>query len=563
MLTGKGLKGDIWGGVTAGVVALPLALAFGVASGMGAIAGLYGAIVVGFFAALFGGTPSQISGPTGPMTVAMAATVVEFEAAFPGQGLVLSFTAVMLAGLMQVALGLLKMGRYITMVPLPVISGFMSGIGLIIILLQLAPLLGHVSQGSVLASVLALPDLLAAIHRPSLILGAAVLLITLIYPARLARLMPASLFALLMGVLLYKLALPDSGVSVIGNIPTGLPELIIPHFEPQMLTAMLMAAAVLALLGSVDSLLTSLVADTMTRSHHNSDRELIGQGVGNLFAGMVGGLPGAGATMRTVVNIKAGGYSPRSGIIHALLLLVLVLGAAPIAQEIPQAVLAGLLIKVGLDIIDWPFLLRLGSVPMFVRALMLLVLGLTVFVDLITAVLVGVFVANVYTLKRLAEVQTRQTRVAGADPAWHDGLTPDESVLLRQADGQLLLVRFSGPVSYAAARDINRKIESHSNYSKILLDFTEVPLIDISTALAIEQIVERGQQLGRSVILVGVQDNVEQVFEKLGLLARVPEHRQFGSRAEALNAAWVSLQEARGYQPGLHAGPHSGSEIPQ
>ena len=293
------IKGDVYGGLTAAVVALPLALAFGVASGAGPVAGLYGAIFVGFFAAVFGGTPAQVSGPTGPMTVVMAAVITQY-AHEPA----MAFTVVMLAGLFQIVFGLLRLGRYIAFVPMPVISGFMSGIGCIIIILQLAPLLGHPTPpGGTLAVLGALPALVVQPGLAALAVGAVALAIVFLQPSRLNQVVPAPLVALVAGTLLVFFLPP--GTPVLGEIPTGLPTPTLPVFELEAVPGMVQGALVLALLGSIDSLLTSLIADSVTQSHHESDRELIGQGIGNTIAGLFGAIPGAGATMRTVIDRKS------------------------------------------------------------------------------------------------------------------------------------------------------------------------------------------------------------------------------------------------------------------
>lgn len=351
------IRGDIYGGLTAAVVALPLALAFGVASGAGPIAGLYGAIFVGLFAALFGGTPAQVSGPTGPMTVVMAGVVTQF-----GHAPAMAFTVVMLAGLLQILFGVLKLGRYINLMPFPVISGFMSGIGVIIIILQLGPLVGHASPGG--GILIALADVPRAYASPvvaAAAVGALALFIVFVWPSRLGRIVPSPLVALVIGTLVAVFVLP--GAPVLGEIPTGLPRPILPLFDLASVPLMLRAALILAVLGTIDSLLTSLVADNVTQTHHDSDRELIGQGIGNAVAGLFGAIPGAGATMRTVVNVRAGGRTPISGALHALVLLAMVLGLGGFAERIPHAVLAGILIKVGLDIIDWGYLQRIRRAP--------------------------------------------------------------------------------------------------------------------------------------------------------------------------------------------------------
>lgn len=537
------LKGDIYGGLTAAVVALPLALAFGVSSGAGAIAGIYGAIFVGLFAALFGGTPSQVSGPTGPMTVVMASIFTQFVAVDPEIGPILAFTVVIMGGFFQALFGILRLGKYITLVPFPVISGFMSGIGVIIILLQLGPLLGHPSASGIAASVQALPGFIASTNGSALMLGLSSLAILLFWPPFLARLVPSALVALVVGTVASLTLLDGSGLAVIGTIPTGWPSIQWPVIDQALFKDMLQAAIMLAALGSIDSLLTSLVADNMTKTHHDSDRELIGQGVGNMVSGLFGGLPGAGATMRTVVNIRAGGKTPISGALHALVLLAVVLGAGPLAESIPHAVLAGILIKVGIDIIDWNFLQRLHRVPLFVVGLMLLVFGLTVFVDLVTAVLVGVFLANIITVKRLADAQVNAVQVMSGAQDEQDYLNPRESDILRQAAGRILLYHFNGPVSYGAAKGIIQKLRQADSHETLIFDFSKVPMIDVSTAIAIEDMILETQSAEREVYVIGTNEVVHNVLSRMQILKLLPKHCLHDQREPALEVAYERLRK--------------------
>ena len=291
-------RGDLFGGVTSAVVTLPVALAFGVATGLGAAAGLYGAIGVGFFAAVFGGTRTQISGPTGPMTIAMA-VVITTHASTPGE----AFAVVVLGGLIQVLLGVLRMGRFVVYTPYVVISGFMSGVGVIILLMQVLPFLGlpPVAGGPV-AVLRALPDALANMNPSAVALGSVALGVAVLWPPRLAKYLPSLLVALVAGTVLSVLWLSD--VSVIGDVPSGMPGIRAELPELAFLAGALEPALILALLGSVDTLLTSLVADSLTGTRHNADRELVGQGIGNMVAGLFGGLPGAGTTMGTVTNTR-------------------------------------------------------------------------------------------------------------------------------------------------------------------------------------------------------------------------------------------------------------------
>ena len=514
------LRGDITGGLTAGIVALPLALALGVASGLGPIAGLYGAIAVGFFAALFGGTPSQISGPTGPMVVVLAGLF----ASLSGDA-ALIFTAVMLAGLMQIAFGFLGVGQYIRLVPYPVISGFMSGIGAIIIILQLGRLLGHEPPGGTIGALSYLPTALADINFATLALGLGTLVIAYKWPPSLGKYVPGALAALIIGTLV-SLVL---SVPVLGAIPTGLPSLHLPVFEQSKALLILEAAFILAVLGAIDSLLTSLVADNMTRTRHDSNKELIGQGIGNTFAGLIGGIAGAGATMRTVVNIRSGGKYNLSGMIHALVLLAIVLGLSPLAAQIPHAVLAGILVKVGLDIIDWSYLKRAHKGPRWDFALMLTVLGLTVFVDLITAVGVGVVFAALAYVKQIAQLQIEELKKI--PEALND---PEENALLEKLKDKVSIFSFGGPLSFGAAADVGHHVrEQVKPGSKVtILDFSRVPTMDVSAAMAVETVTSDALAAGRKLVICGANVDVNKVLESIN--AHHPEIVAFETLHEAL-----------------------------
>jgi SulP family sulfate permease len=447
---------------------------------------------------------------------------------------VLAFTVVMMAGVFQVLFGLLRLGKYITLVPFPVISGFMTGIGVIIILLQLAPLLGYEAVSSVAATVQAVPEMITHPGLGALLLGVLTLGLLFLWPRSLAVWLPSPLMALVLGTLIAMMVFPQHELHLIGTIPSALPHLHWPVIELGLLQKMLVSALMLAALGSIDSLLTSLVADNLSKQHHDSDRELIGQGIGNMVAGCFGGLPGAGATMRTVVNIRAGGKTPVSGMLHAVVLLLIVFGAAPLAEHIPHAVLAGILIKVGLDIIDWKFLCRVHRAPLFVALLMFMVLFLTVFVDLITAVVTGVFLANLYTVKRLSDLQLDQAQLVGDED---EGLSPVERRLLSASKGRLLLYRFNGPVSYGAAKAIHRKLDACSAHDALILDLAQVPYIDVSTAIALEDIILDAQEAGRDVYLVGVEQVVKDVLTRMRVLDLLGGESIFTDRQSALQQA--------------------------
>ena len=529
------LRGDIFGGLTAGVVALPLALAFGEASGAGPIAGVYGAIIVGFFAALFGGTPSQISGPTGPMIVVFAGVFASLSG-----DVSLVFATVVLAGVIQIAFGLLGFGQYIRLVPYPVVSGFMSGIGCIIIALQLARLFGHEPAGSgTIPALMEVPNAVSNPNWEALGIGLLTLAIVFRWPAKWGRYLPGPLAALITGTVA---SLGLSTVPVLGDIPTGLPQFIMPAFSSDTLLIVFEAAMILAVLGAIDSLLTSLVADNMTRTRHHSNRELIGQGVGNTIAGFFGGIPGAGATMRTVVNIRTGGVTKISGMLHSLLLLAVVVVLAPLASKIPHAVLAGILVKVGYDIIDVSYLKHAHRGPRFDLALMVMVLSLTVFVDLITAVVAGVVVAALAFVKQVADAQL--AAAAGENTESVDGLSELESTLLNECGNRLTYFDLGGPLSFGAAADLGHHVReriSPTHHTSLVLDFSKVPFMDVSAARAVETIALDAAHAGKHLYVCGINEQVTASLEGLGVSELIPVTSRFETRADALSAArdWI------------------------
>ena len=526
------LRGDFYGGLVAAVVALPLALAFGVTSGLGAIAGLYGAIFVGFFAALFGGTPAQASGPTGPMTVVMAAIILKF-ADEPA----LAFTAVILGGGFQIIFGLMGFGRYITLVPYPVISGFMSGIGGIILILQIAPFLGLKAASSVIDNLRAMPEFLVSFSLPAVLIGSLTLAIVYLTPPSIGKRLPPVLLALIVGTVVGNAFFPS--LPVIGNIPTGFPTPIWPVMHTDALLLMVEDALVLALLGTIDSLLTSLVCDNMTRTQHDSNRELVGQGIGNMVSGFFGGIPGAGATMRSVANIRTGGRTPLSGMCMAIILLGTLLGLGPLAERIPLAVLAGLLIKVGFDIIDWRFLKHMVQAPRTEVLVMIVVLLVTVLVDLITAVGIGVVLASVMFVKRMADLELESLRVITGSSQETPLSQEEQRILDRNAD-RLIMIHVNGPMSFGSAKDMIRRLESikgFNQFSCVILDLTDVPAIDGTAALAIEDMLVMVKDHGQHLFFVGMRPPVVRVLAGLAVLEQVQPGHRYALRLDALRHA--------------------------
>ena len=545
----KNVRGDILGGLTAAVVALPLALAFGEAAlgNGGAIYGLYGAVIVGFLAALFGGTPTQVSGPTGPMSVTVATGLVSVLAEIgvnPDLGakeiLPLVMAAVVIGGLFQILFGLLKLGKYITLVPYSVVSGFMSGIGVIIITLQIGPLLGITTGGGVLESI----QKLLANYNPN---GAAIavsimtLAIVFLTPRKISQWIPSPLLALLLVTPISVLFFNDatllsnevSPIPRIGAIPEGGITFSIPNFQEHIPT-IIQAGLVLAVLGAIDSLLTSLVADNISHTRHDSDRELIGQGIGNSVAGLFSGLPGAGATMRTVINVKSGGKTPLSGMTHSIVLLIVLYGAGSQASLIPKALLAGILIKVGLDIIDWGFLRRAHRLSLKTAAVMYGVLLMTVFWNLIWAVLVGVFVANMLTIDSITQTQLQGMDADNPiDSNEKDlpSLPAEERDLLESCSGEVMLFRLKGPLSFGAAKGITERMMLVRNYKVLILDITDVPRLGITATLAIEEMIQEAKLNSRKAFVAGATGKVKDRLSQFGVENIV------STRKEALKAA--------------------------
>ena len=534
----ESLRGDVFGGVTAAVVGLPVALAFGIASGLGPLPGLYGAIAVGFFAAVFGGTRSQISGPTGPMAVAMAVIVT-----IHADSLAEAFTIVIMAGLIQILLGAMRIGRFVAYTPYSVISGFMTGIGIIVILVHIPPFLGweHIAGGP-LNSVRELPHILGNVNYGAILIASVTLLVGVLWPQRLRRIMPPTLAALVVGTLIGVFWLTN--VSVIGNVPTGFPEIKLPDFSLDVLIKGLQPAVTIALLGSIDSLLTSLVADSMTRTRHNPNRELMGQGLGNIVAGFIGALPGAGATMGTVVNIRAGGRTQISGVIRAGILLALVLGLGRLVEEIPHAVLAGILIKVGWDIIDWRFITRIHRVQREHLMVMVITMGLTVFLDLITAVIIGLIAAGMASARQFERLEMDSVvSVPLLDTAFFDTDDDgkDDQAMFSARTG---LVALRGSFSVASSNKlidaISLDIEQHE---VVILDFTDTVYVDDSAALVVEQLIDTAIEEDAGVIIMGLEGNPAITLKALNVLRHVPEDRFVDNLEEARAVAGKILAD--------------------
>jgi SulP family sulfate permease len=512
-------RGDLLGGLIAGIIALPLALAFGVQSGLGAAAGLYGAIAAGILAALLGGTTTQVSGPTGPMTVVSASVVA---AAVGRVGNVESALGIilltfLLSGVFQIVFGLLGIARYIRYFPYPVISGFMSGVGLIIVVLQIWPFLGSASPKSTLEVFTRLNEALAAINWGAVGSGLLTVAVFYLFP-RITKAVPAALVALFAGTataLLLRLDVP-----VIGDIPSGLPSLKIGAMlsvTPSDYLIVLEFALVLAMLGSIDSLLTSVIADNITRTKHNSNRELVGQGIGNMAAALIGGIPGAGATKGTVVNINAGGKTRLSGALHGIFLLVVLLGAGQYAAFIPLSVLAGILIPIGMGIIDYKGLRDLRFVPRADAAIMIIVLVVTVFGSLLQAVGVGIVLASILYMKQSSDLAEARTSVNPLNTAVEQGLPANLSSL----NNKVYIKHLFGPMFFGFTSRFKELVQSlDGDIEALVIRMERVPFIDQSGLYAMEDAILELERKGVPVLLTGVN---QQPMDMLTRIKIVPD----------------------------------------
>lgn len=549
------IKGDVFGGITAGIVALPLALAFGIqafggvdspgASSMGALAGLVGATLLGFFAALFGGTHSQISGPTGPMTVITASIVSGAWASSQGNisAVLLSMSlAGIFCGLFQVLFGLIRIGKYVRYIPYPVLSGFMSGIGVIIILQQLYPIIGKKSPASTLDMILNFPAAIAeGISVPALLLGLACIALIILVP-KVTKKVPATLVALVVVTVVSLFTGLDSALTI-GNIPAGLP---MPFFTKVQLDgidwmvvikASLVPGLTLAGLGSIDTLLTSVVADNITKTKHNSNQELIGQGIGNAVAGLFCGLAGAGATMRTVVNVKSGGRTQLSGMIHAALLLAILLGLGSLVKYVPLSVLAGILITVGWGIIDFRGFKDLRRIPKSDAFVMIVVFLMTVFVDLLTAVGIGMVIACVLFMKRAGDLvedgySSKELSTFDKESPWED-----EKDMPKDIHHHIYIERLDGPIFFGSITGFQRVMHDIPKDAKIvIIRMRRVPFMDQSGVYAMETAIKDLQAQGVKVLMTIIQPQPRYMLENHRIIPMlIPQENTFETFEDCTN----------------------------
>jgi SulP family sulfate permease len=580
----KHFRGDLFGGITAGIVALPLALAFGLQSGLGAAAGLYGAIFLSVFAAFFGGTNTQISGPTAPMTAVSMVIIAGIIAANEGdmnRAIPAILIVFLLAAIMQIILGVVKVGQYIRYIPYPVVSGFMTGIGVIIIITQLLPLLGYypkedmdyVNQFKPEAEevimerilmeeaeedILVLEDFEETVKRAGeiteeeitqesqvlagkdssgvigslrmmgnavnnmsivdLILG--LITIFIIYGfKRITTAVPSTLVALIVVTMGAWLLIPE--YRTIGEIPSGFPVLrldIFTGFSLGQIEPYIFTAASLALLGAIDSLLTSTVADNMTKTRHDSNRELIGQGIGNSVSALFGGIPGAGATIRTVVNIKSGGKTKLSGMIAGILLLVILLSLGPTASNIPAAVLAGILITVGIGVMDYKGLKHIRQLPIAELVVMFLVLGLTVFVGLIEAVIIGLILSSVLFMKKISDVVEHRTTSAPIKEFSRELPWLDETDIVEKVGDKVYIKHLEGPLFFGFASRIKEMIKALPEVEVVIFRMDKVTYVDQSGLYAMEDAIMDLQSQGIKVAFTDLHGQPKDMFERFNIV---------------------------------------------
>ncbi|MCO6479962.1 MAG: SulP family inorganic anion transporter [Phaeodactylibacter sp.] len=539
------LKGDFFGGLTAGIVALPLALAFGEQTEMGAIAGLYGAIAIGILAALFGGTPTQISGPTAPMTVVSAVVIADaigyagsLEAAFP-----IIIATFFLAGVLESLLGVFRLGKYVKYIPYPVVSGFMSGIGVIIVITQIFPFFGvSAPEGGPMGTLRAIHEIPEIVNAYSV--GAAILTIGLIYLLpRVTKAVPSTLVALIVISLVAFFLLPSGSVLRLnsgGPIPTGLPELHLGFLgvftDINHIVVIFEYAVTLAFLGAIDSLLTSIVADNLTKTKHDSDQELIGQGIGNMGAAIIGGLPGAGATMRTVINANTGGKTKISGVIAGIFLLVVLLGVGSLVGHVPNAVLAGILITVGIGIIDYKGLRHIRSVPRSDAFVMVAVMLLTVFVDLLVAVGAGMVLSALLFMKKISDVVEHKTKSAPLKDFAREVPWRDEGNIIDEVGDRVFIKHLDGPLFFGFASRFQEMVKALPKIRTVVIRMDLVPYVDQSGLYAMEEAVQELQEQGILVVFTGLHGQPLDMFRGINLVpGLVSEEYLFETFEECVN----------------------------
>jgi SulP family sulfate permease len=492
-------QGDVVGGITVAIVALPLALAFGIASGAGAAAGLYAAIFAGFVTSLFGGSEVQVSGPTGAMTVVLVSLIRDYGI----QGMCLAGA---MAGLMQLALGAVGLGRLVKYLPQPVISGFTNGIAIIIFASQLD----------------------SAFGSP---VTAVVTIVAIVLASLFAKRIPSSLLGLAAGILVNELFVHTT--HVVGPIPTTLPRPSLALLPLANMANLLMPAFTICLLGSIEALLSAEVGDAMTGQQHDSNRELIGQGLGNLVSALVGGVPVTGAIARTAVNAKSGGRTRLSGMIHAVILLLTMLLFGQWAQEIPLGALSAILMVTAVDMVDWRSFSHIPRTRWSYTATLLITMLLTVVQDLTVGVAVGVAVAVLFVIVELTKLPM---------------IVPPEShhvQALPSVPPRVNVTSLTGPLLFLTVRGLTDELDELPKDHVQVVDFSQVSTIDESAALALRDQLEKLQERDVRIYLGGLQRAPLRALIRLGLLETLERRRVCKSLSVALARASEEAAQMR------------------
>ncbi len=544
-------KGDLSAGLTAAMATVPLAMLLGEASGLGALAGFYGAIIVGLLSALLGGVATRISAPTVSimMVVLLISSYFSTQPSLPVSVISLVFATVVISGLLQIVLGAFHLGRFIACVPHPVISGFMSAVGLTVILTQLGPLFGLPAAIMPVEALFEFNITLTSSHQDTLLLGVIVLLIVFVLPLvlpRLHQLVPAPLIALLVGAVLGETLFNQSRLQLLGEIPSALPELVLStDFAvlgwPTWL-AVLGFAIVLALVSSFNSLLSARVADQITKTKHNAQRELIAQGVANSVAGLFSAMPAAAATMRTVASIKAGGKTPLAGVIYALALLSIVLLFSDQVARLPSVVLAAILIKLGFDVVDWELLKNIRAMTTQGVILMTMVVIIAVMLNPLLAVVIAMCVSVFMSLRTQGRKQTA-TMVINNQPVAELNLSAEEQQAFEAIDGRAVLLSFSSELSFVAVYEMEKQLASFSDYDVLVFDLTKVPTIDFTVTKVFDQLIEKTIENGHEVMLVGVRSQLGNILKQHRVMDRVHSDFMFVKLIGALREAKSYIQK--------------------
>lgn len=535
-IMGTNIRGDLLAGLTVAIIALPLALAFGVVSGLGPIAGVWGAICGGIFGSIFGGSAIAVSGPTGPKTVQL--TVISQNNLLPdgSPDVIFVFGIIFLSGIIMLAIALLKVGKFIYYTPYSVVSGFMCGIGLIIILIQIGPFFGLSSKPTVMDSIKNLPRIFTDFNPQALLIASATLAAILIWPKITpVKWIPGALLGLLIGTILSYIINAD--VKYIGKIPTGLPTLYVPDL--QMFSRMLAPAAALAGLAIFDSLMTCLIADNMTGRRHNSDREIFGQGLANVGAGLFGGLTTATATMRTVANIKSGARTPLAAFSHGIILLLIILGIAPFVEHVPMPCLAAILIKVGIDILDYRLMPVLHKMPLTDKICFASVFILTIIVDLLVAMGIGIAIAFFRFVQEISELyRNNLTSLSKISP---DYKNQDFDKLPEKLKNNILVIRPEGPLFFGTADTLYRTLEHQVHYNFLIISLGNVSMLDLSGAFALEDLIEKAAKNGTEVYLTDFSEKISNTLKDLGITDKIKPGCYIDSLNETIAA--ISMKQ--------------------